>query len=402
MAKQKSVKSKVGHSSKSTRPMARGSVSSKGRRSVAERAAAKAARREKRRAYKSVSRPTGVVKTAEMQGRLDSLAQKLESLRVAATLADVNEDLADVDTVLAVLPADVEALRTRGYVFASFLERKVQALADKWDEVRERVVGDVDRRSRQLEREVSRAESALRRAEAGGASRISAAESAVEALESKVSAAQKAVEARFDALDDNVTQTQAQVEAIEWALDQADQATVGFYPAEDLVAACKAQFLETKKDGPEGVLFLTDERLIFERKEEVATKKVLFVTTEKETVQESLLEVPVGQIEKVKPSEAGLLGHKEMLELSFSRDAPLSKARLRLLDADSEEWAGLIGRVRSGDIAKERTRPKEETAEEEARQVPTKCPTCGAQITVSVVKGMREVTCEYCGAVIRL
>ena len=29
---------------------------------------------------------------------------------------------------------------------------------------------------------------------------------------------------------------------------------------------------------------------------------------------------------------------------------------------DNEEWAGLIGRVKSGEIAKERTQPKEEAA----------------------------------------
>jgi len=70
--------------------------------------------------------------------------------------------------------------------------------------------------------------------------------------------------------------------------------------------------------------------------------------------------------------------------------------------ADNEEWAGLIGRVRSGDIAGERTRPKEEAAVEAAREAPTKCPTCGAVLTTPVVKGVREITCEYCGTVIRL
>jgi hypothetical protein len=396
MAKRKTVRAKV---KKATTKKA---VKAGSRKSAAQRSEEKAARREKRRAYKSASQATGEIKTEEMQSRLDDLSRRMESLQEAATLADIHQDLSDVDAVLAVLPADIEALRTRGYVFRNFLERKIEVLAEQWAEAREKVAEEVERRSRELEQDVRRAESALRRAESGGVTQISAGESAFKTLESKVSAAQNAVEAMYDALDDNVTQTQAQVEAIEWALEQVDQASISFYPAEDLVAACRAQFLETKKDGPEGVFFLTDERLLFERKEEVATKKVLFITTEKEKVQESVLEVPIGQIEKVTASQSGFLGRKEMLEIKFSREAPLSEARLRLLGADNEEWSALIGRVRSGDVAKERTRPKEKAAVEEARKVPTKCPTCGAQITVSVVKGMREINCEYCGAVIRL
>jgi hypothetical protein len=382
------------------KPKARATPKPKGKMPAAERAQLKTVRREKRRAYQTMAGPTGTAQAETAQERLEALSTQLSALQQAATLTDIHDDLEDVDSVLTVLPADVEALRARGYVFRNYLERKSEVLAEQWADMRERVVQETRRRSYELEREVARAGGALQAAHTGGTAQIASAESAINLLGTRVSAAQDAVEAMFDTLDDNVTQTQAQVEAVEWSLDQADQASFGFHPAEDLVAACRAQFLETKKEGPEGILFLTDERIIFERKEDVATKKVLFITTEKETVQEAVFAVPIGQVEEVKASQAGLLGHKEMLEIDFTREAPLSEARLRLRGADNEEWAGLIGRVRSGDIAGERTRPKEEV--EAAQDVPTKCPTCGAQITVSVVKGMREITCEYCGSLIRL
>jgi hypothetical protein len=160
--------------------------------------------------------------------------------------------------------------------------------------------------------------------------------------------------------------------------------------------------METKKEGPEGVLYLTDERLIFEQKENIATKKVLFITTEKEKVQDLVFEVPVGQIDEVKTRQKGFLGHKEMMELLFAPEADLSGATLRLRDSDNEEWARLIGRVKSGEIAKERTRPKDEAAIEAARSAPTKCATCGATLSVEITRGMREITCEYCGSVMRL
>ncbi len=390
------------------------------RKPVAVRLKERQIRREKRRAYRvaggTAAAASAAAATAQMQQqRLESLSQKLGQLQEAATLADVYDDLEDIDSALAVLPTDLEQIRARGYVFRNFLERKIEVLAEQWAEMRERVMEEVSRRSQDLAQDVDEAERALQAAQSGAATAVSRAENAVQMLESKVSAAQDAVEAMFDTLEQNVDQTQAQLEQIEWMLDQAEQASFDFYPDENLVAVCRAQLLEREDEGPEGLLFLTDGRLIFERKEEVVTerKKVLFVTvkTEKETVQEFLFEVPIGYVEETKAREVkkGIIGRRrEMLELFFAPEADISEARLRLLDADSEEWARLIGRVRSGDIDKERIQLEEAEAEEAeaeekaAQEVPTKCPTCGALLTTPIVKGMREITCEYCGTVIRL
>ncbi len=352
-------------------------------------------------AFSSVTPAAGA--SQEMQAKLQSLQSDLSSLQNSLLLTDVQNDLGNIETTLSLLPAEIEQLRTRGYVFRSFLENKVNVLKQQWVTTRGRVNSEITRRVQELEQEADVAGNALRSAAGGQAAQVARAESAINMLESKVSAAQSATRALYDTLKQNVDQTRQQVEQVRWTLDQVDEAGFQLHPAEDVVAACRAQYLEQgQKDGPEGVLYLTDERLLFERKEEVATKKVLFITTEKQKVQELIFEVPVGQIDEAKTSQKGFLGHKEMLELAFAPEARLSGAMLRLLNADNEEWAGLIGRVKSGEIAKERTKPKDEAAVEAARAVPTKCPTCGGTISAEVVRGMREITCEYCGSVIRL
>lgn len=338
----------------------------------------------------------------ETRAKLDELQDQFGDLQESLLLTSVHNDMGDLETTLSLLPAEIEELRTRGYVFRSFLENKVNVLAEQWEETHRRVSREVSRRQRELERESDVAESALRQAMSGRASQVARAESTIETLERKVRATQSAVGAMYEALQQNVEQTRSQVEQIRWLLDQVDEASFQLYPAEDPVAACKAQYMETKKEGPEGVLYLTDGRLIFEQKEEIATKKVLFITTEKKKVQQLIFEVSVGQIEEVKSSQKGFLGRKEMLELLFAPEADLSGATLRLRGADNEEWAGLLGRVKSDEIVKERTRPKDEAAVEAARTAPTKCPTCGATLSVEIVRGMREITCEYCGSVIRL
>jgi len=338
----------------------------------------------------------------ETRAKLDELQDQLGDLQESLLLTRAHNDMEDIETALSLLPAEIKELRTRGYVFRSFLENKINVLAKQWDETHERVSHEVSRRTRELEWDSDVAESALRQAMSGRASQVARAESAINTFESKVRAAQSAVGAMYETLQENVNQTRSQVERICWLLDQIDEASFQLYPAEDPVAGCRAQYMETKKKGPEGVLYLTDERLIFEQKEEIATRKVLFITTEKETVQQLIFEVPIGQIEEVKASDKGFLGHKELLELLFAPEADLSGATLRLRGAQNEEWAGLIGRVKSDEIAKERTRPKDEAAVEAARAAPTKCPTCGATLSVEIVRGMREITCEYCGSVIRL
>jgi hypothetical protein len=338
----------------------------------------------------------------ETRAKLDELQSQLGSLQESLLLTDVHNDVEEIETTLSLLPSEVQELRARGYVFRSFLEHKANVLAEQWDEAHDRVSREVARRTRELEQEADLARSALRQAASGQASQVARAEAEVQSLEHRVQAAQSATRAMYDTLQQNVNQTRSQVEQIRWLLDQIDEASFQLHPAEDAVAACRAQYMETQKEGPEGMLYLTDERMIFEQKEEVATKKVLFITTEKKKVQQLLFEVPIGQIEEIKAIDKGLMGHKEMLELLFAPEADLSGATLRLRGSDNEEWAGLIGRVKSGEIAKERTRPKDEAAVETARAAPTKCPTCGATLAVEIVRGMREITCEYCGSVIRL
>jgi len=314
----------------------------------------------------------------------------------------VQDDLGEMRSTLTLLPTEIAGLRSRGYAFQNQLEKKVEALNGQWLGMSQEVSREVTRITRDLRREADAAERMLQQAMGGGTLPVSRAESAVEALERRVDAARSAVTAMYEPLQENVRQTKSQIKEIEWLLDQLDQASFRLHSAEDPVSACKAQLTETKKEGPEGVLFLTDERLIFEQKEKKTTKKILFLATEKEIIQELMFSVPIGQVEKVDASQKGFLGPKEIIELSFAPEADFSSVLLGLRGADNEDWAALIGRVLSGAISKERSRPKEEAVLADGRTVPTKCSTCGAPINVDIVQGMREITCEYCGSVMRL
>jgi uncharacterized coiled-coil protein SlyX len=340
--------------------------------------------------------------------QLSALSERLAGLQNAAALVDIYSDLEDTDQALVDLPAELEAIRVRGYVFANFLEQKIAVLTDQWNAKREQVVEAIDRRSRELTREIDQAERALEAAYSGGGGRIGRAENAITQLESRVAAAQDTIEDMFDTIDENVTQVIRQMEQIDWVLDQAAEACFAFYEGEDFVSACQAQLMEMGEEGPKGILHLTDERIIFEQKEEIATKKILFITTEKELVQEMIFEALVGHVEEVNTSDEGLLGRKEMMEILFVPEARYNEVTLRLRGAENEAWAELIDRVRTGEIERERLRvegeaaPEEQAMELEAEEIPTDCPNCGATFTQPIVQGMREITCEYCGTIVRI
>ena len=156
------------------------------------------------------------------------------------------------------------------------------------------------------------------------------------------------------------------------------------------------------KDDPEGVLLLTDQRLLFEQKQEVVTKKVLFVATAKQKVQKLLVDTPIGKTDSVNGTKQGLMGHEDHIDVTFVSGAPLRSAHFHINGQDCNLWQGLIGRAKAGDFDRDRTVMPDAAQIERVKTAPTKCPNCGGAITETVLRGMDSITCGFCGTVIRL
>lgn len=336
--------------------------------------------------------------------RASSLGQRLSDLRSKAMLSDLRSSLGSLDSTLTGMPALLEEVRRGGYAYKAYLEKKVQVLREQWAGLRTRIDTEAAQQGRLL---VQQAESLQQRLSAMGSNLnallLDSLERDAGALESKVQDVVRTLQGTFDALQSNVRQTHAQIEALRTVLQRVSGALFRLRPGENIVDVVGAQYLTGEKEGPKGFLFLTDQRLVFEQNEKVATKKFLFITTESELVRKKLFEAPVGGVQRAEPSERGaLMFKKELLELDFTQ-ADISKALLRL-DADSEAWAALIRRVSSGEIAGERVGAEAvpQSVQVSTAQVPSNCPTCGAGLTAEIVRGMTSITCEYCGTVIRL
>ena len=142
-------------------------------------------------------------------------------------LTHVHDEMADLETTISLLPAEIEELRTLGYVFRSFLENKVQVLAKQWGEMQDNVSHEIGLRTRELERDSDTAERVLNQGMSGSTSQVARAESAVSTFESKVRAAHSAVEAMYEPLQQNMNQTRAQVEEIRLLVTGQPRLTLG-------------------------------------------------------------------------------------------------------------------------------------------------------------------------------
>jgi DNA repair exonuclease SbcCD ATPase subunit len=166
--------------------------------------------------------------------------------------------------------------------------------------------------------------------------------------------AENSLEDNYDEIETEIRLLNSRLTTVHWALDQLAEARFKLEDGEDLIMAVPNRWDKEGKDDPEGVLYLTNKRLIFERKEKIATKKVLFVTTSSELVQEVLFDQALSTVKKIKAQSKGLFGHQDFMEVEFS-GTNLGTLSLHINGQDSKEWVTLIERAKSGQIEEERT-----------------------------------------------
>jgi len=341
---------------------------------------------------------------------ISDLKSKFDSLQERVLLSRVRDTMEDVQTNVNGMTQRITSLRMHGYVFEKDLEGQAQALARSWVDLYPAMQSQINQQSSTLSAalrpiEMQMLQLALQASNPALARGLLASlQSAVDQMEGKVSAAERGIEGMYDQFNQKVNTTTKHLDDIEYLLTQLSEASFQVLPTEAGIAAVKAVWCKTgkeQKDDPEGVLFLTDQRVIFEQKEEVVSKKVLFVVTEKTKVQDLQLEVPLALVEKVDVSKQGMLKNEDHIEIRFLSSAPVQMAHFHIWQ-ENTTWQGLVQRARSKDFNPGRCVPVDQAAVDKVKAAPTQCPSCGGNITTVILRGMDTIKCEYCGFVIRL
>jgi len=346
----------------------------------------------------------------KIKSEISSLETKITNLGASSRLSNIRDTVEDIQTTVHNLETVIAGLRSRGFVFGKSWESQAVDLAQQWTQIQPGLLSEIDKAAEQLQKAYTplgvqaASLTAAKNNPIQAQSLLKNLGPKVDALEKQVNAAEQQLRGMYDSFQRQVQQLKNEMRDADWSIKQVEEATFQLLATEAIVKAVKAVWVkdgEEDKSDPDGVLYLTDQRLIFEQKEEVATKKILFITTEKEKRHKVMFEAPVELAETVNISKEGFFKNKDNIEINFASGAPLHKVHFHIWQ-DCATWQAAINRVRSKDIEKDRAVAIDAEVAEKVRSAPSQCPNCGGNISQVILRGQDTITCEFCGHVIRL
>ena len=289
-----------------------------------------------------------------------SLKSSLDDLQDRSAFHNISEDITRLDSDLDRVAELLESGREAGFVYQGDLEGLLYGAMSDWEKIRPQVLSTVQQQAQGMQNHLAAINPMVQSLNARLPNPVSAepllrnTQTQVNRLLDRIVTIERDLQNRYSKVEAGVRDLHARLRDIHWAMDQLKQAKFKQNASEELVMAVPARWDKEGKDDPEGVLFLTNERLVFEQKEKVATKKVLFITTASELIHEVLIDQDLESVGGVEAENKGLFGHKDFLLIDFN-DKDLDKLTFHLDGQDSKAWAGLVKRAISGQIEKERT-----------------------------------------------
>jgi len=345
----------------------------------------------------------------QIKSDIQSLQSSMRELQSSVRLVDIRDRLEDLGTNVKGLDERINSLREHGYAFEKELEGRAAAFDKQWSGIAPDLKSQIEQETLGLKRSLSPLESQIT-AVAGDSSspvslkpRVERIKSQVTTLEGRVEAIEESIRGEYDQFSSEVSKLKSHLARLEWMMTEVSEASFSLLATESGIMAVKAVWAKGEKQNkhdPKGVLYLTDQRIIFEQKQKVATKKVLFVTTERKLVQKTLWEAPVVLVEEVKSRDEGFLGKDDYIDLQFKSGAPYDLVHIHIWHP-GDEWVSLLNRAKAREFDKTRAIPIDKAVIEKVKNAPTKCPSCGGAINQVILRGMDRLDCEYCGDAIR-
>ena len=344
------------------------------------------------------------------QSEINSLKSKVNTLQDGVNMRSVRDTLEDLQTTVSGMDERIKEIRQNGYVFEKNLESQAVDLVDQFNQILPNIQQQIDIQSARLSTSRRSIQCQLPRLLSTASNqslaqkKLTALKTSVSSLENNISSVEGTISGMYDKLTSSIHQTGQHLSEIEWMLKQIAEAPFSLLPIESGIMAVKSVWYKSGKEektDPEGILYLTDQRLLFEQKEEIATKKILFLTTEKKKVQELLVEIPVELVKEVNTSKQGVFKNEDHLDITLKTGAQVRTAHFHIWQ-DCSLWQTYINNARTKEFDKDRVSEIDEEIIKKTRSAPTICPNCGGKLAQVILRGMDNITCEYCGVVIRL
>lgn len=343
---------------------------------------------------------TAEVATA-LQAKVDAAKSRYQALVRRVQMVDIVNETTSLGNQIEKFPEAIAAIRQRGYKFRNYLDKKMEVMAEQWDEINSKVEAWLESESASLDDELADAEAYFSRLGGQLTNRseghLAKFSSVLDLLETQVKASEEKIRALYNEVSREVSTTNSQLHQVKTHLDWLEASGVRMNQGEGLYIACEAEW-DDGRDKPDGFLYVTDQRIIFEQ----AEKKGGMMGFGGKEVREVKWEAPNTTIEQVLNKDEGLFGGKDFMILKLGSGAPYAEIKCEVKGGiDSKTWAQQVKRAVSGEISQESSVKPDPELIERLKNAPTDCPNCGG-VLPKLLAGQSEATCKYCGSVMRI
>ena len=174
-------------------------------------------------------------------------------------------------------------------------------------------------------------------------------------LRADLKALNESVKSAIGDLPEKVKALQARLGEVEAHVQRAAGSAVPLAPGEGLYLAVDAEWRKgaSARENPDGLLIVTDRRIVMERKE----KEGSFLGFGGKKVQEFLWEIPVAQVLSIRPEQRGLLGVVDLIHITTAPESPLGETTVEVKGGiDADAFAAQLRKALDGSLESERFR----------------------------------------------
>jgi hypothetical protein len=330
------------------------------------------------------------------QQKINTLINDVNSLKMQlnGTEGKINR----VDDTLTKLPARIAAIRQMNYRIQTNLEEDQSTSSKRWAELGPSIKMEASSRATTLKGELNSLERDI------NARRISSSYDllGLSGLDLRINTVRALVFDFNSRIDKEMIPLESTLAPLEQGVSTAEEvvkitstASFQWKEGETPVVAVHAKDMNEKI---EGILTLTNQRIIYEGEKVIILKKTLFIVTEKKIERTTILERPIGSINKIVKGRVGLLAGAGIF-IDFKQGDPELK-----LDTKSEEADRVLkyyGLITSGQVDEELSKLKPVEQKNTEKRI-ISCPKCGAPYTDEVFRGQLTVQCKYCNTAITI
>jgi DNA-directed RNA polymerase subunit RPC12/RpoP len=335
-------------------------------------------------------------RVSEDQQRILMLLAEISSIKML--LSDSESKVSSIDEVISKLPSRISSLRQSNYLLQTNLEEDQLKAADSWAMLEPSIKADVLGRTAALKTEFSSLERevyAYRASSSYGGGNLSSLNQRISTQRAQVNSLNSRVQSELVKINSILTPIEKNLTAAESTVNFTSSASFKWMEGETPVIAISAKDMN---EGVDGILTLTNQRILYEKEKETVVNKFLFIVTEKKNERQTSIVKPIGAVSSMSKGQVGFF-EGEGLYIEFKQDNTSLK-----LDTSSDEANELIkfyNMIISGQIDEDLDGKKPVDKTPVAKRLIT-CPNCGAPYTDEIYRGQQTVQCKYCNARITL